>query len=207
MILKLDISSLSVPAFIEKCRAIIAAMTGNANFTTPTPPLTDITAALDALEETYQEGILTRSIPAKVLQKEQRATANALMMLLKSYVEATVGDDLVKAQSSGMEPRKDPEPHNTIDVPQNLRAFTNGVAGLIHLSWSGVKNRKGYLVYSALVADLSDESKWTLLGTTGQLFFDAVDLTRGTEYAFFVKAVGTRNVISGPSEPAVAMAA
>ncbi len=208
MILTLNISALSVPAFIEKCRAIVVAMTGNANFTTPNPPLADITAALDALAESYQEGILTKSITAKQLQKEQRAFANSLMMQLKQYVETTVGDDLEKAQSSGMAPKKDPVNHYTIDAPQNVRAAQNGAPGTIHISWNGVFNRKSYLVYSTTdLANITDQTKWTLLGTTGQRFFDAADLIRGTEYAFFVISVGTRDAQSGPSDPAVAMAA
>ena len=208
MNLSLNISQLSVPAFIEKCRAIVVAMSGNANFTTPNPPLADITAALDALEESYQDGILTRSITAKQLQKQQRDLVNSLMMQLKSYVETTMGDDLEKAQSSGMSPKKDPVRQTSIEAPQNVRALQNGAPGTLHLSWSGVTNRKSYLVYSTTdLANISDQSTWVLIGTTGQIFFDVIDLTRGTEYAFFVIAVGSRDLQSGPSDPAVAMAA
>jgi len=71
-----------------------------------------------------------------------------------------------------------------------------------------MKNIASYLVYYTTdLANISDRTKWTLFGTTGQVFIEIPNLTRGTEYAFFVVAVGSRNLQSGPSDPAVAMAA
>ena len=204
--LALNLTGLTIPEFIEKCRTIVTAMTGNASFLTPNPALADISAALDALEATYQLG-LRGDHDAKELQMEQRSDVNALMVQLKSYVENTSGDDTSVAQSSGIDLRKTPERHNTVDVPQNVRAFASTDEGEGRLMWDGVKNRKKNMVYSTTdLADINNQDKWTLLGTTGQRFFDVSGLTSGTKYAFFVVSLGSREVISEASDPAIMMA-
>ena len=201
--LSLNLTGLTIPEFIEKCRTIVTAMTGNASFLTPNPALADISAALDALEATYQLG-LRGDHDAKELQMEQRSDVNALMVQLKTYVENTSGDDTIKAQSSGVDLRKSPERQSTIGVPQNVRAFPGTDQGDGRLMWDGVKNRKKYLVYSTTdFADINNQSKWTLVGNTGQRFFDLTGLTSGTRYAFFIIALGTREVMSAASDPAI----
>jgi hypothetical protein len=205
--LSLNLSDLPISEFIEKCRTIVTAMTGNASFATPNPSLTDITDALDALEATYQLG-LRGDHDAKELQIVQRDDANALMVQLKTYVENTSGDDVAVAQSSGIDLRKSPERHNTVDVPQNVRAAASTNQGEGRISWDGVRNRKKYLVYSTTdFADINNQTKWKLEATTGQRFIAVSGLTSGTRYAFFVVSLGSREVQSEASDPAIMMAA
>ena len=49
--IRLNLRNLSIPAKIAKTRQIAAAMTDNKNFPNPTPPLTEVTAAADGLEQ------------------------------------------------------------------------------------------------------------------------------------------------------------
>ena len=50
---KLNFRRLSVPEKIAKARQIINALTGNTNFSNPTPPLATITASVNALDGAY----------------------------------------------------------------------------------------------------------------------------------------------------------
>jgi len=206
--LALNLSRLPIPAFIQACRNIITLMTGNANFTTPAPTLTDITDAIDALEATYEKG-LNGDHSAKELQDIQRDDVNVLMMELKSYVETTAGDDQAMALSTGMSLKTAPgEKHYSIAQPQNVRAKLLPAPGSVQANWGGVEHRKSYLVYMTTdLTDITNRTKWTLLGTTGQTRFVTSGLEAGTRYAFMVVAVGSRNIQSAPSDPAIVMAA
>src|SRR5690242_1954061 len=115
ILVTLSLSQLNIPAFIEACRRIIIAMTGNANFTTPSPALLSITTALNTLETTYQQG-LAGNHSSKALQKSQRKAANALMQQLKTYVQTTSTTPEI-AVTSGMALRKTATPHNELAAP------------------------------------------------------------------------------------------
>ena len=205
--LALNVDKLTVAEFIEFCRTIVTAMTGNTNFATPTPTLADVTTAIDTLEATYQLGLTGNHI-AKGLQTGQRDFLNSLMMQLKSYVETTSGEDEEVARTSGIRPRKSPERISSIDAPANVLAVPGSDPGTGRITWDAVRNRTKYLVYSTTdMADVKNQSKWTLVGNTGQLSFDATGLTSATNYAFFVVALGTRDLRSEGSDPAIMMAA
>jgi len=205
LVLALNISKLPIAEFIEACRRIVTMMTGNANFTTPNPPLTDITTALDALETTYQEG-LSGDHAAKNLQYEQLTDATELMMQLKLYVQTTSGDDVDVALSSGMSLRRPNQSHNDLNAPQNVRATTAvSTPGRVDLLWNGVPHRRSYQVYATTnLADVLNPANWTQLATVSVPRFTATDLTSGSKYAFIVVATGVRNILSDPSDPAIA---
>ncbi len=50
---RLNLKNLTVTEKIAKGRQIVTAMTNNASFPTPTPPLNEVTAALDELSQAY----------------------------------------------------------------------------------------------------------------------------------------------------------
>jgi hypothetical protein len=201
--LALNLSNLSVPSLIERCREIVVEMTGNANFPAPVPALADISAAITQLEIYYQTG-LTGDHAAKALQKQQRKTVTDLMVQLMSYVQLTSGDSEEKARSSGIGLKRTPQPHNTIGQPQNVHAIPLPTAGEATVRWNGVPHRKSYLVYVTTdLADVSNRTKWTLLGTTGARSFVATGVAGGVKNAIFIIAVGARNIQSAPSDPAI----
>lgn len=205
--LALNFANLSIPAFIERCRAITVAMAGNPNFTTPVPSLESVNAAIDTLETSYQEG-LNGSHAAKKLQKTQRIEANALMQQLKVYVQTISGDDNEIAFSSGMTQKRSGERHNEISPPQNVRVHSLAASGSAQSLWNGVPHRRSYLVYiTSDLADVWNRTKWTLLGTTGAPRFNTSGLIVGQKYAFIIIAVGARNIQSAPSDPAILTAA
>ncbi|MBV8860139.1 MAG: hypothetical protein JOZ02_24625, partial [Acidobacteria bacterium] len=47
---KLNFDRLSIPEKVARAQQVVAAMTGNTNFTTPTPTLAALTTAINELE-------------------------------------------------------------------------------------------------------------------------------------------------------------
>ena len=51
--IKLNLRNLSIPDKVQKGRQVVTAMTNNANFSNPHPPLPEVTAALTSLDQNY----------------------------------------------------------------------------------------------------------------------------------------------------------
>ena len=65
---KLALQQLTVPQKVQFLRQVVTAMTGNANFATPSPTLVTITAKADDLETTFndaQAARLTKTLTAE----------------------------------------------------------------------------------------------------------------------------------------------
>jgi len=107
---KLALTGLSPAKLIEKARAIIVALTGNANFATPTPTLLEVTAATDAVEAADAD-VLNNGGKKDYLARDMRVqTLRDLLTLLGAYVQVTSGGDPEKILSAGYGLRKAPEP-------------------------------------------------------------------------------------------------
>ncbi len=76
-----------IPDLITYARAIIAAMNGNPNFPTPTPPLIDVGKSVDDLE-VAENGAQQRTRGAALARNEKRTAAVAKLQLLKGYVQS-----------------------------------------------------------------------------------------------------------------------
>ncbi len=203
----LNLSKLSLALFIEACRSIISSMTGNANFTTPNPSLASITTAIDDLEDAYTDWLNGNKRAHDQLRSLRRTVAQ-LMNQLKSYVQTTSGQNIEVALSSGMALKRTPQPHNSIDPVQNVRAFPLSANGQVRVRWNATRHAKGYLMYKTPnLADPMDQSHWSLIGSVTRRNNIVSDLTSATRIAFIVLAVGPRNIVSQPSEPAIAMVA
>src|SRR5438552_369792 len=86
---KLNFRRLSVPEKIAKARQIITALTGNASFPNPNPPLETITAGINALDGAYAT-TQSRKQAVKTAVADQTTKEDALDQLISkcgSYVE------------------------------------------------------------------------------------------------------------------------
>jgi hypothetical protein len=107
-------------AFIGFARQVVSKMTGNTNFTTPTPPLADITTGLDDLQTKADAAVGGGKIAYAV---RDTAWENSVMQIrnLASYVQLMCQNNLDILQSSGFSATKTPVPYGTLPAPQNLR--------------------------------------------------------------------------------------
>jgi len=107
---KLALTGLSPAKLVERARAIIAAMTGNAVYATPVPTLAVVTTATDAVEAA-DTAVLNNGGKQDYLTRDLRAQElRDLLTLLGSYVQVTSGGDPEKILSAGYGLRKAPEP-------------------------------------------------------------------------------------------------
>lgn len=186
---KLELKKRTDDNLITFIQGIVTAMTGNANFPTPMPALTAITAALTEL----QTNIATVTNLQNQLRQAHTDKDNAREALeqqvtyLANYVEiASAGDDS-KIESAGMPVRSQGVPVGLPGAPQNLNATASDFPGTIDLVWDPVPGAATYEIQCKVHdspapftnAKSSTSSRTTLEG-----------LIPGTLYAFQVRALG-----------------
>jgi hypothetical protein len=199
-IVKLALGGLSPAALVERARAIIAALTGNADFPTPAPTLAAVGAAADAVEAADtavlnnggKQDYLTRSLRAQELRD--------LLLLLGAYVQVTSGGDPEKILSAGYPYRKAAEPVGPLPAPGNLRIEFSKLSGQLDLTWDRVPGRMFYEGQWNQV-DPGVEDDWKGLVNLSDNTYTVKGLTPGKLYYFRVRGVGAAG--PGPwSDPA-----
>lgn len=197
---KLALTGLSPASLVERARAIIAALTGNADFATPTPTLAEVEAATDAVEEADND-VQNNGGRQDYLKRDLRVqTLRDLLTLLGAYVQVTSGGDPEKILSTGFKLRKAPEPVGPLVAPGALQALANRLVGVIDLRWDQVKGR---MFYEAQICDGDPlvEANWKALINLSNNAYMVTDLESGKAYSFRVRAVGAAG--PGPwSDPA-----
>lgn len=190
---KLALTDLSPTELIERGRAHVIALTGNADFPTPNPTTAAITAAADALEVAEAAVLNNGGRQDYLTRNERMQELRNLLTLLGSYVQVTSGGDPEKIASTGFEVEKEARPIGPLPAPRNLSATAGDLRGVIDLRWDSVKGRLIYELEMRQVAVLPES--WQRLALLGRNRFAAEGLTSGTEYAFRVRAIGA----AGPS--------
>ncbi len=114
-IVRLALVSLMLPTkvadLISYAMRIVAEMTGNAFFPTPTPPLVTLSSAIADLQ-VAQAAAIARTSGAATTRNEKRATLVMLLRQLRAYVQvvadATPENGPSIIQSAGLAVRKTP---------------------------------------------------------------------------------------------------
>lgn len=167
-----------------KAKQIVAALTGNAFFTTPTPTLAVITAAADALGTAINKAQdKSRSSLSAVRDKKRELTD--LLRTLGEYVNTTAAGDETKLLTSGFDLYKTPEKHRDPEPVSKLEAIYTNQEGRINLVWERSKKARYYNVWMS-----ADGGKqWTMINTTLSRKLMVEALSSGTRYQFKVVAV------------------
>lgn len=202
---KIALSRLSIPAKIQKLRQIITAMTGNANFTTPSPTLASITTLINDLETKFNTAQTARTTAQQMtdLQDLAEKALDAAMTLLVSYAENVTGGDGAKLQSGGFDLRDPSAPIGDLPAPANLIATIGDNDGEIDLDWDSVRGAGSYVVERS--ADPPTATSWQMIKTFKPSKGTISGLTSGTKNWFRVAAVGTAGQ-SPWSDPATKIA-
>ena len=133
---KLNFRRLSVPEKIAKARQIITALTGNASFPNPNPPLATITAGVNDLDGAYTT-TQSRKQGVKTAVADQTTKEDALDQLISqcgSYVESVAGNDETLITSAGMDTRAPASASTVPDRPVPTRP--NRTSGLRAAFWN-----------------------------------------------------------------------
>ena len=100
-----------VPAFITFAQSVVTAMTNNTYFSSPTPPLSTVSAAITALQSA-EAAALSRLKGAVTARNDKKAVLVALLQTLRTYVQDTADADAENSaaiiQSAGLPVKKVP---------------------------------------------------------------------------------------------------
>lgn len=183
-LIKAGVSRMKGSEIVDKANYVVTKMTGNVNFTNPSPTLTAITAAATALtasSEAAKSGAHEAVQNAKLDLKNLRSLLGALAKYVNS---ASVGD-LSKALTSGFEAAKGHEPIVHLDAPTALRTVHNFKKGEVSLRWKGVHGARLYQVYTETAPGV-----WMPTSMSSKASITISGLTSYKEYSFLVTARG-----------------
>ena len=206
--IKLNLRSLNIPEKIARAQQIVAALTGNPNFTAPHPPLAQVTAAINELEAASNAAQAARQ-EAKAKTAAQKASEEALDRMvtqLVAHVESVAGDNQQLILSAGLDVRAAATAtpaSETHSAPPALNASVGDHDGEIDLSWDTVRGARSYVVERS--PDPPTETSWVHAAVSTRSKTTIEDLTSGTRYWFRVAAV-TATGQSGWSNPAMKIA-
>jgi hypothetical protein len=160
-----------VPALITYATSVVTALTGNAYFASPSPPLAVLTASIGDLH-TAEAAALARTKGAVAARDDKRATLVMQLQELKAYVQKTADSNLENGatiiQSAGLAVRKAP-----VHVPRTFAATPGAVSGSAKLIAASAARRASYeWQYSTdagktwVLAPCTLQAKTTLTGLT-----------------------------------------
>ena len=187
---KLNLRNLSITDKIAKGRQIVTAMTDNARFASPNPPLSDITTALDDLQNAFALVQAARSeVTTKTVNQDNaEAKLDQALTQLAGYVESVAGKDDTVITSAGMETKSSRSAPTVPTAPLGLSATAGEHEGEINLTWKPVVNARSYIVEFSL--DPATPNSWTHTGVATAANKTLISLTSGKRYWFRVAAVG-----------------
>lgn len=201
--IKLDLQGKNVPDKIQFLRDTVTQMTGNANYPTPNPALTVITAKANALEsalgaqQVAQQAAKTATTNLENKEKE----ADAAVSSLSNYVWETSGGDEAKIQTAGMTLRAPKTPTTSLSAPQGVTATAGDDEGELDLVWEPVPKSKGYEVQTS--PDPVTGTSWAFAETSSGSKTTLDGLPSGSKIWVRVRALGPKKIKSPWSDPAV----
>jgi len=186
-LIKAGLKSLKAAEVVSKSEHVEAKMTGNANFTTPSPALADIAAARVALVNALKDAV---GGAHEAVARKNAAVKNVrnLLTQLSRYVNSVADNDVDKAVSSGFELAKTPDPVDKLEAPQELEARMSDYEGRIDLRWDGVRGARMYQVY--MCSGDPATGPWNVVGQCSATKFQVKDVEPNRFFSFRVSALG-----------------
>lgn len=202
---KLNLRPLSVPDKVQFATQVVTALTGNANFSDPSPAIADIQAAAQELTDSYNDANTTRqlSYTKTAIQNQKEDALDATLTALGNYVDNISKGDETIIKSAGLSTKAKASPVGVPVQVENLSAVSTANAGEIVLKWKSVRGSKSYIVRQS--TDIADSSKWIQELVVTKATATISNLKSGAQFWFQVAAVGAAG--QGPwSDPATKIA-
>ena len=199
---KLALNTLTVDETMALANTVKTALTGNANFTTPTPSLatfgTQLTtastkiAAYNSLVAAATAGLADRDAGVAVVK--------ASLTQLCDYVQSASGGDAVKIESAGMSVRADRTPVTMTQV-LNLAVSEGDNPASLDAMWKPVAGVRSYEC-QVNSSDPNVEANWSFKQSTSKSSVTLTGLTSGTKVWVRVRAIGGNDNAGPYSDPA-----
>lgn len=200
---KLGLGGMTPDEILSLANQIVTAMTGNANFPAPNPPLASVSAAL-ATATTKVAAQKAAQLAAKQATDERDEAIAALCALLTplgDHVSSVSGGDPAKIESAGMNVKGLPTPIGPLPQVQNLSITAGDSEGRLDLQWDPVRGTKNYQVQMS--TDPNVPANWKLLDSCSGSKLSLTGLTSGEKLWFRVRAKAPKSVNDGAwSDPA-----
>jgi hypothetical protein len=196
LLVKLGFSNLTPLQKVKLTRHIIEKMTGNANFTTPTPTLASVGLAADAVEDA--ENALDGTKAKTSVRNTAVRALNAKMRLLQGYVESASNNDPDIILTSGMAVRHARTKVGILPAPVGITAKSTEVEGQVKLKCQAVPKKAIYRVEAA--PDFGGPLVWQVVAESTKATILINNLNPGQRYYFRIYAVNAAGA-SGSSEP------
>jgi hypothetical protein len=129
-------------------RNVIALMTNNPQYPTPTPTLAAVTTSVNGFETAVHDALDGGKI-AIASRNAARVELLSLMRQLAAYVQGNCNADLLALLSSGFEAVRAPSPVGVLPAPQNPRLGLTGKSGELLFRFDRVNNAANYSVQTA----------------------------------------------------------
>ena len=198
---KLSLKTMTVTAKVQFARQVVTSLTGNATFSNPEPPLSDLTDAANNLEAAFNTAIVAHqnAMEKTSLMDDADTVLCNIFAKLGNYVDNTSDGDEAKILSSGMSVKAKPVPIGSLPQPTALAATEGDNEGEIDLSWDKVFGARSYVV--EYTPDPITPTGWKSGGVSTKSSKSISSLQSGVKYWFRVAAVGAAG--QGPwSDPA-----
>ncbi|MEZ5386189.1 MAG: fibronectin type III domain-containing protein [Prosthecobacter sp.] len=186
---KLELQKKTDDTFQNFVDAVLAAMTGNANFPTPMPALADITTQHTAFKDALaaQKAAKIALTQATAAKDAARDAVETLVTHLANYVEIASSGEEAKILSAGMQVRTPAAPVGAVAAPGDLAASAGDNEGEVELTCDPVA---GASSYEWQCRQHQDGTEWQAVKMSTNSRITVTDLTPGALYAFRVRALG-----------------
>lgn len=182
-------TGVTATVLVEKGRHHIAKLTGNPDFTDPTPPLIDLNAKCDELDASNQACQFNGGKVDLLTRDSLYRELKVMIQELGGYVQANCKGDRDLILSTGFDVRKQGQPLGELPAPQNVRAVATPYPGRLDVRWDGVR---GNLLYQLWMTegDPAVDKDWTMLVQTSRNRHTEEKLESHKVYSFRVVAIG-----------------
>ena len=193
---KINFDGYAEPELLQKTRAAVLKMTGNANFPNIVPTAANMAIAADDFEAAMANAS-TGNKDAIANKNAQKAVLQGMMRSWGLYVNLLSDGDLEKLTSSGLPITKEPTPA-VLGVPENLVISQAVNPGTIEVSFKAVDKAINYR-YEWAANPITANTVWQgIISTSRKQVISSLE--QGSNYWFRVRAYGTRKQETVSSE-------
>ena len=188
-LVKLGLSKIKPADMLVKVRNMVAKLTGNARFTTPVPPLSEVTLTADMLEAAILAYNLNPGPGEKIDRDLAVEKMKGTMVELGGYIQAASLGDLETIKSAGCAVRRSGVPIGPLPAPRKVVARTTAYPGILDVSWAAVRGRSMYEL-EICQGDPNIDANWSVQALTTKNRHTVENLASDKVYFFRVKALG-----------------
>jgi len=187
--IKLSLFKLTVLQLLALLQNVIEKFTGNANF--PTPPFSiaqmeaKYTELNDAVAAATEGGLLQRK-----LRDDLVLEVRDMLRVQASYVRTVANGNGTILASSGFALRRQPEPIEVVDIPQNVKAKSTYEEGALKVTWSRTLGARMFRLERAEGDPTLPTTTWSVVTQTSRQSVEVKNLVPYQAYYFRVVALG-----------------